>query len=141
MCRVGQRNVRKGRDPQLTGHITGAGTLHGHTLLGHEVSSTCHGEVSTPCCPAPPSADEDSFRKSFRHVNNDSGRGSFFIHSVPESLFTSPRNPYSHQPGTIIHMPRNTHQTEFDWGTVQKALLTAVLPMTVQAVNQRTGAA
>ena len=31
--------------------------------------------------------------------------------------------------------------TEFDWETVQKALLTGVLPMTVQAVNQRTGAA
>jgi hypothetical protein len=31
--------------------------------------------------------------------------------------------------------------TEFDWEIVQKALLTGVLPMTVQAVNQRTGAA
>ena len=31
--------------------------------------------------------------------------------------------------------------TEFDWETVQRALLTGVLPMTIQAVNQRTGAA
>src|SRR5450755_489077 len=61
---------------------------------------------STPCCPAPPAADEDFFRKSFRHVNNDSDLGSLFysfcpgivIHIAPESLFTSARNDYSHAP-------------------------------------------
>jgi len=40
-------------------------------------------------------------------VNIDSGAAGFFIHSAPESIFTSRRNPYSHRSGTIIHMPRN----------------------------------
>ena len=33
------------------------------------------------------------------------------------------------------------HTPEFRWGTVQRALLTAALPIVVRAVNQRTGAA
>jgi hypothetical protein len=40
-------------------------------------------------------------------VNIDSGPAGFSIHSAPESIFTSRRNPYSHRSGTIIHMPRN----------------------------------
>jgi hypothetical protein len=40
-------------------------------------------------------------------VNNDSGVARFTFHIPPESLFTSPRNPYSQFPGTLIHMPRN----------------------------------
>jgi hypothetical protein len=55
-------------------------------------------------------------------VNNDSDRASFFIHSVPEWLFTSPRNPYSHQPGTIIHMPRNTQEDELAYDYLQGRL-------------------
>jgi len=41
-------------------------------------------------------------------VNNDSGPGRFAFHIPPESLFTSPRNPHSQFPGTLIHMARNT---------------------------------
>src|SRR5439155_9397055 len=37
------------------------------------------------------------------------GRGRFAFHIPPESVFTSLRNPYSQFPGTLIHMPRNTH--------------------------------
>src|SRR6185312_14399870 len=36
--------------------------------------------------------DELFFRKSFRHVNNDSDSASFLIHFPPESLFTSPES-------------------------------------------------
>jgi hypothetical protein len=44
-------------------------------------------------------------------VNIDSGTAGFFIHSAPESIFTSRRNPYSHRSGTIIHMPRNPQKS------------------------------
>ena len=44
-------------------------------------------------------------------------------------------------PNCTARGKKNTSSTEFDWETVQKALLTGVLPMTIQAVNQRTGAA
>src|SRR5690348_11016599 len=37
-------------------------------------------------------SDELFFRKSFRHVNNDSDSASFLIHFPPESLFTSPES-------------------------------------------------
>jgi hypothetical protein len=37
------------------------------------------------------------------------GRGRFAFHIPSESVFTSLRNPYSQFPGTLIHMPRNTH--------------------------------
>src|SRR5207253_8033499 len=40
------------------------------------------------------------------------GRGRFAYHIPPESVFTSLRNPYSQFPGTLIHMPRNTHLVE-----------------------------
>jgi hypothetical protein len=40
-------------------------------------------------------------------VNIHSGAADFSIHFGPERIFTSRRNPYSHHPGTIIHMPRN----------------------------------
>jgi hypothetical protein len=43
------------------------------------------------------------------HVNTHSGLGRFAFHIPPESIFTSPRNPYSQFPGTLIHMPRNLH--------------------------------
>jgi hypothetical protein len=46
-------------------------------------------------------------------VNIDSGPAGFSIHSGPESIFTSRRNPYSHHSGTIIHMPRNPQA--YDW--------------------------
>ena len=46
-------------------------------------------------------------------MNNDSGREPFAFHIPPESLFTSLRNPYSPFPGTLIHMPRNTHKRSF----------------------------
>jgi hypothetical protein len=42
------------------------------------------------------------------HVNKHSGSGQNSIRFSPESLFTSSRNPYSHHPGIVIHMPRNT---------------------------------
>jgi hypothetical protein len=35
------------------------------------------------------------------------GAADFSIHFGPERIFTSRRNPYSHHPGTNIHMPRN----------------------------------
>jgi hypothetical protein len=40
-------------------------------------------------------------------VNIHSGAADFSIHFGPERIFTSRRNPYSHHPGTNIHMPRN----------------------------------
>jgi hypothetical protein len=43
------------------------------------------------------------------HVNNVSGPGPLFIHFPLESVFTSPRNLYSHHSGTLIHIARNTH--------------------------------
>jgi hypothetical protein len=42
-------------------------------------------------------------------VNIHSGAADFSIHFGPERIFTSRRNPYSHHPGTNIHMPRNPH--------------------------------
>src|SRR5205823_13681418 len=41
-----------------------------------------------------PRSDEAFFRKSFRHVNNDSDPADFFIHFPPESLFTSPESSF-----------------------------------------------
>jgi len=34
-----------------------------------------------------------------------------FAAAFAESIFTSPRNPYPHRSGIVIHMPRNTHPT------------------------------
>src|SRR5689334_10572706 len=43
-------------------------------------------------------------------MDNDSGLDRFAFHIPPESVFTSPRNPYSPFPGTPIHMARNPQQ-------------------------------
>jgi hypothetical protein len=45
-------------------------------------------------------------------VNIDSGAERKTIRFRPESIFTSPRNPYSHPSGIVIHMPRNTHAAQ-----------------------------
>src|ERR1700758_3203017 len=44
------------------------------------------------------------------------GQIGFSIRFRQESLFTSRRNPYSHHSGTIIHMPRNSHETVISVG-------------------------
>src|ERR1700722_18213990 len=61
-------------------------------------------------------------------VNKHSGRPEKFILFSPESIFTSPRNPYSHPSGNVIHMPRNTHreirhcwQVGYAWNTQYRA--------------------
>ena len=53
------------------------------------------------------------------------------IHILPESLFTSPRNLYSHRPGIAIHMPRNTHLSE-KTGMWQVTRKQRVLPVSLR---------
>jgi hypothetical protein len=69
-------------------------------------------DVRPHTCPAVPASIKASSEFHSGDVNNDSGLGQFAFHIPPESLFTSPRNPYSPFPGTLIHMARNTHLTE-----------------------------
>ena len=51
------------------------------------------------CCPAPTAQIKLFSEIHSGHVNNDSGLAGDFIHSPPESLFTSSRNLYSHGSG------------------------------------------
>src|ERR1700751_2511465 len=81
---------------------------HGHLFLGHESPPRPVEKVRSPVVQRLRS-DETFFRKSFRHVNNDSGAGFFSIHLLSESSI--------HMLGIFIHifsecpihMPRNPH--------------------------------
>src|SRR5438132_13831852 len=88
---------------------------HGQSLLGHSVSPLARGEIPIGC-PAPLSAPTQKARS--RNVNINPGSNpplsiavriihipgisihmpGILIHILPESLFTSPRNRYSHAP-------------------------------------------
>src|SRR5206468_2643675 len=54
------------------------------------------------------------------------GRGRFAFHIPPESVFTSLRNPYSQFPGTLIHMPRNTHVRGLEGASIDACLVKPV---------------
>src|SRR5439155_12623780 len=88
---------------------------HGQSLLGHSVSPLARGEIPIGC-PAPLSAPTQKARS--RNVNINPGSNpplsiavriihipgisihmpGILIHILPESLFTSPLNRYSHAP-------------------------------------------
>jgi hypothetical protein len=66
------------------------------------------GEISFPGCPAP-SLHETFFRKSFRHVNNDSDVGGFSIHLLSESSIHMPGILIQNLSERPIHIARNPH--------------------------------
>src|SRR5581483_6650009 len=80
---------------------------HGHLFLGHEspprpVEKLRSLVVQRLC------SDEVFFRKSFRHVNNDSDAGRFFYSPFVGILYSHARNPYSEFIGTpYSHRPES----------------------------------
>jgi hypothetical protein len=72
---------------------------HGHSLLGHEVFLHCLWNRLRPA----------DVQRRLLSINTDSGTALFAFHIPSESVFTSPRNPYSPFPGTLIHMARIPH--------------------------------
>src|SRR3984957_20196259 len=103
------------------GYITRAGTLHGQSLLGHSVSPLPRGEIPIGLSSiAFLSYSENLIQKrqyqprfqpaSFIAVRIIHIPGisihmpGILIHILPESLFTSPRNRYSHAPEYATHM-------------------------------------
>ena len=101
----GQLALRNRQNP-ASRHITGWGTFHGHSLLRHSVSSTFQWRQQTPPVVQRRSSLREAIvlkiRKPFRGCEY-SFRGSRNFHSLQPGIH------YSHHPGTIIHIDRNTH--------------------------------